>query len=91
MNKTELIEKIAAGSGLPKTQARKALDATIESIKDALVAGDKIAIAGFGSFSVVERPAREGVNPATKEKIQIAEKKIAKFKPGVELADALNC
>lgn len=90
MNKTDLIEKIAAGSGLTKTDAKKALDATVEAIKNALVAGDKVALVGFGTFSVSERPAREGVNPLTKEKIQIAEKKIAKFKPGAELADALN-
>ncbi len=90
MNKTELIEKIAVGSGLTKTDAKKALDATVEAIKEALIAGDKIALVGFGTFSVNERPAREGINPATKEKIQIAAKKVAKFKAGAELADALN-
>ena len=90
MNKTELIEKIAAGSGLPKTEAKKALDATVAAIKDALVAGDKISLVGFGTFSVNERPAREGINPATKEKIQIAAKKVAKFKAGAELNDAIN-
>lgn len=90
MNKTELIEKIAAGSGLPKTDAKKALDATVAAIKEALIAGDKVALLGFGTFSVNERPAREGINPATKEKIQIAAKKIAKFKAGAELDDALN-
>ncbi len=90
MNKTELIEKIAAGSGLPKTEAKKALDATVAAIKDALIAGDKISLVGFGTFSVNERPAREGINPATKEKIQIAAKKVAKFKAGAELNDALN-
>ena len=90
MNKTELIDEIAAGSGLAKTDAKKALDATLIAIKDALAAGDKIALVGFGTFSVSERPAREGVNPATKEKMQIAAKKVAKFKAGAELADALN-
>ncbi len=90
MNKTELIEKIAAGSGLTKTDAKKALDATVEAIKETLIAGDKIALVGFGTFSVNERPAREGINPTTKEKIQIAAKKVAKFKAGAELADALN-
>jgi DNA-binding protein HU-beta len=89
MNKTELIDKIAAGAGLTKVDARKALDATVAAIKDALVAGDKISLVGFGTFSVSERPAREGINPATKEKIKIAAKKVAKFKPGAELADAL--
>lgn len=90
MNKTELIEKIAAGSGLTKADAKKALDATMVAIKDALIAGDKIALVGFGTFSVSERPAREGINPLTKEKIQIAAKKVAKFKAGTELADAIN-
>jgi DNA-binding protein HU-beta len=90
MNKSELVEKIAAGSGLSKVDAKKALDATVTAMKDALVAGDKIALVGFGTFSVNERPAREGINPATKEKITIAAKKVIKFKPGAELADGLN-
>ena len=90
MSKTDLIEKIAAGSELSKADAKKALDATVAAIKDALVAGDKISLVGFGTFSVNERPAREGINPATKEKIQIAAKKVAKFKAGAELNDALN-
>ena len=89
MNKTELVEKIAAGAGLSKVDSKKALEATIAAIKDALVAGDKVALVGFGTFSVSERPAREGINPATKQKIQIAAKKVAKFKPGQELADAI--
>ena len=90
MNKAELIEKIAAGSGLTKTDAKKALDATMAAVKEALVAGDKIALVGFGTFSVAERPAREGMNLRTKEKIQIPAKKVAKFKAGAELNDALN-
>ena len=90
MNKTELIEKIAAGSGLTKTDAKKALDATMAAVKEALGAGDKIALVGFGTFSVAERPAREGMNLRTKEKIQIPAKKVAKFKAGAELNDALN-
>ena len=90
MNKTELIEKMAAGAGISKVDAKKALDAAIVAVKDALIAGDKIALIGFGTLSVSERPAREGINPATKEKIQIAAKKIIKFKAGTELADALN-
>lgn len=90
MNKTELIEKIAAGSGLSKADAKKALDATVAAIKDALVTGDKVSLVGFGTFSVNERPAREGINPATKEKIQIAAKKVAKFKAGAELNEAIK-
>lgn len=90
MNKTELIEKISEGSGLTKADAKKALDATLAAIKDTLAEGDKIALVGFGTFSVNERPAREGINPSTKEKIQIAAKKVAKFKAGADLEDALN-
>ena len=90
MNKTELIEKIAVGADLSKGDAKKALEATIEAIKNALVEGDKVQLIGFGTFSVNERPAREGINPATKEKIAIAAKKVAKFKAGAELDGALN-
>ena len=89
MNKTELVEKIAAGAGITKVDAKKALDAAVAAVKDALIAGDKVALVGFGTFSVNERPAREGINPATKEKITIAAKKVAKFKAGAELANAL--
>ena len=87
MNKTELIEKIAAGANLTKADAKKA---TTTAIKKALVAGDKIQLVGFGTFSVNKRPAREGINPATKQKIKIAAKKVAKFKAGAELSDAVN-
>ena len=90
MNKTELIEKIAAAAGLTKVDSKKALEATVAAIKDALVAGDKVQLVGFGTFAVKEQPAREGINPLTKEKITIAAKKVAKFKAGAELADALN-
>lgn len=90
MNKTELIEKIAVGADLSKNDAKKALEATIEAIKNALVEGDKIQLIGFGTFSVNERPAREGINPSTKEKISIAAKKVAKFKAGAELAEAIK-
>lgn len=90
MNKTELIEKIASGANLSKADAKKALDATVEAIKAALIEGDKVQLIGFGTFSVNERPAREGINPATKEKITIAAKKVAKFKAAAELADAIK-
>ena len=90
MNKTELIDQIAAGAGLTKVDAKKALDATVEAIKGALVAGDKIQLVGFGTFAVSEKPAREGINPDTKQKIKIAAKKVAKFKAGAELAEAVN-
>ena len=90
MNKTELIEKIANSANLSKADAKKALDATVDAINAALVEGDKVQLIGFGTFSVNERPAREGINPATKEKITIAAKKVAKFKAGAELADAIK-
>jgi DNA-binding protein HU-beta len=69
MNKTELIEKIAAGAELDKTKAKKALEATLDAIKNALVEGDSVQLIGFGTFSVNERPAREGINLHTKEKL----------------------
>lgn len=90
MNKTELVEKIAVGAGLSKESAKKALEAAVEAIKTALVEGDKVQLIGFGTFSVNERPAREGMNLRTGEKIQIKAKKIAKFKAGADLTAALN-
>ena len=79
-----------AGSGLSKADSKKALDATVAAIKEALVKGDKVQLVGFGTFSVNERPAHGGVNPATKEKITIAAKKVAKFKAGAELTEAIQ-
>ena len=90
MYKTELIEKIAAGAELSKADSKKAVDAAIEAIKGALAGGDTVSIVGFGTFSVTERGAREGINPRTKEKIQIAAKKTVKFKAGAGLADAVE-
>ena len=90
MNKTELVDRIAAGSDLSKAAAKKALDATTEAIKAALVAGDKVQLVGFGTFSLNERPARQGINPATKQKINIPAKNVAKFKAGAELNDAIK-
>ncbi len=90
MNKSELISAIAAESGLSKVDAGKALNGFISAVTGALKAGDKVALVGFGSFSVAERAAREGVNPATKAKIQIPAKKVVKFKAGAELADAVE-
>lgn len=89
MIKTDLVNAIAA-TGLSKADSKKALDAVVGAISGALKEGDKVAILGFGTFSVNERPAREGINPATKEKIQIAAKKVVKFKAGAELAAGVN-
>ena len=86
MNKTELVDAIAQGSGLSKASAKKALDATLAAVTEALVKGDKIALVGFGTFSVVEKSAREGINPLTKAKIKIPARKAVKFKQGADLA-----
>lgn len=88
MTKTDLINAVAA-TGLSKADSKKAVDAALTSITEALKAGDKVALLGFGTFSINERPAREGINPATKEKITIAAKKVVKFKAGAELANAV--
>lgn len=85
MNKTDLIREIAAKAGLNKTDARKALDATLESIEQALSNEDKVQLIGFGSFSIVEKDARTGINPRTKEKIDIPARKVVKFKPAADL------
>lgn len=90
MNKTELVNAIAANAGLKKDDAKKALDATLNAVADALKSGDKVVLLGFGTFAVTERPARTGINPATKEKIEIAAKKVIKFKAGAELANEVK-
>lgn len=89
MNKTELVNAIAA-AGLTKADSKKALDATLAAIANALKAGDKVALLGFGTFSLNERPARTGINPANKQKIEIPAKKVVKFKAGAELAEAVK-
>ena len=89
MTKQELIEKVAA-TGLTKAHAKAALEAALDGIKAAVVNEGKIHLLGFGTFSVNERPAREGINPATKEKIQIAAKKVVKFKAAAAIDEALN-
>ena len=89
MNKTELVNAIAA-AGLTKADSKKALDATLAAIANALKAGDKVALLGFGTFAITERPARTGIKPANKQKIEIPAKKVIKFKAGVELAEAVK-
>ena len=90
MNKTELVNSIAEKAGLSKADAKKAIDACVESIVDALKGGDKVSLIGFGTFAVAERPARQGINPLTKAPITIAAKKVAKFKAGADLDAAIN-
>ena len=81
---------IAENAGLTQSQADAALSATLDAIQAALKAGDSVSLVGFGTFSVNERPGREGRNPRTGETIQIAAKSVAKFKPGKKLSDSLN-
>ena len=90
MNKAELIEAKASKAELSKADAKKALDAFVESTTDALKTGGRVALVGFGSFSVSERAARKGRNPQTGKEINIAAKKVVKFKAGAELADTVN-
>lgn len=90
MNKGELISAIAAKTGGEKTQAKAHLEAVLEVISETLKGGEKIALVGFGSFSVEARAARDGKNPRTGETIKIPAKKVVKFKAGSELADAVN-
>ena len=86
MNKTELVNAIANEAKLTKVQAKAALEATICAVEKALGKGDKVALIGFGTFDVVKKAKRQGVNPATGEKITIPAKKVVKFKAGAELA-----
>ena len=90
MNKAELISAIAAESGLNKADSKKALDAFVSSVINALKSGDKVSWVGFGTFSVAERAARTGINPSTKKAIEIPAKKVAKFKAGAELSYAVE-
>lgn len=90
MNKGDLINKIAEGANISKAQATEALNATLNGIGEALKAGDKATLIGFGTFSVSHRPARTGRNPQTGASIQIAAKNVVKFKPGSDLSDSVN-
>lgn len=89
MNKTELVAEIAAKAGLSKKDAEKALNAATEAITETLKKGDKVALVGFGTFDVKNRPARTGRNPKTKETIQIAASRVPQFKAGKALKDVI--
>jgi len=82
MNKTQLVAAVAAEAGLTKAQAQKAVEATVNAVAASLKNGENVQLVGFGTFSVVEKAARQGVNPATGAKIEIPAKKVAKFKAG---------
>lgn len=90
VTKADLINAMAEKSGLNKADAEKALKAFTDAIEDALKDDDKVALVGFGTFSVGERAARTGQNPQTGAKIEIAAAKVPKFKPGKALKDAVN-
>ncbi len=90
MNKSELIDAIAASADLSKADAGRALDATLDSITNALKKGDSVSLVGFGTFTVKTRAAREGRNPQTGQTIQIAEARVPGFKAGKALKDSVN-
>lgn len=90
MKKVELVEAVAEKAGLTKADATRAIDATFEVITGALKKGDKVPVAGFGTFAVSQRAAREGRNPQTGETVHIAARKAVTFKAGTALKDAIN-
>jgi len=90
VNKAQLIDVIADGTGLSKAVAEKTLDVTIETITRTLKEGDSVTIVGFGTFKVSERAARSGRNPRTGETIDIKAAKVPKFSAGKALKDAIN-
>lgn len=90
MNKTDLLNAVCAKTAVEKATSKQVVEAAIEAVVDALKAGEKVSLVGFGTFSVSERAERAGVNPATGQAIIIAAKKVVKFKAGSELDGALN-
>lgn len=90
MNKAELINAISEKSGLSKNDSKKALDAFISSVIESLETEEKVSLIGFGTFSVGVRQERTGINPSTKQAITIPEKKVVKFKAGLDLSNAVN-
>jgi nucleoid DNA-binding protein len=90
MNKTELIERIADRANVSKREAQDYFEAFTGVVEDALKSGEQIQITGFGKFYVQEREAREGINPQTKQKMNIAASKVPKFTAGNALKDAIK-
>ena len=90
MTKAELIDKIASGAGLSKTDASKALDSALNAIKASLKKGQKVTLVGFGTFSVSKRKARKGRNPKTGQAINIPAGKVPKFTSGKAFKDAIK-
>lgn len=87
MNKAQLIDAIAEKAGLQKVEAKRALEAYVEATTEALKAGDKVSLVGFGTLSINERAARKGRNPQTKKEMMIPAKKVVKFKAGADLTN----
>ena len=87
MNKAQLIDAIAEKAGLQKVEAKRALEAYVEATTEALKAGDKVSLVGFGTLPVNERAARKGRNPQTKKEMMIPAKKVVKFKAGADLTN----
>ena len=90
MNKTDFIGAVAKNADLSKVNATKAVDAFIQALENALKEGEKVTLLGFGSFSVAEKAARKGVNPKTKESIDIPARKFVKFKQGAALSKVVK-
>jgi|ERR1700716_179523 DNA-binding protein HU-beta len=90
MNKADLVDRIAGACSISKAQATTAIDTAVDSVTAALKKGDRVALIGFGTFSVSQRKARNGRNPQTGATIKIAARRVAKFTPGNELKKAVN-
>lgn len=90
MKKSEMISVIAEKTGVSKSEAEKVFNATFDMFKEELAKGEKVSVAGFGTFKISERAAREGRNPLTGEKLQIAASKSVSFKAGTELKKVVN-
>lgn len=90
MNKADLVDRIAGACNVSKAQATTAIDTAVDSVTSALRKGERVALIGFGTFSVSQRKARNGRNPQTGAIIKIAARRVAKFTPGNELKKAVN-
>ena len=90
MNKSELVDVMAADAGISKAAAKKALDSMMNNVEKSLKKGGRVSLVGFGSWSVSKRAARDGRNPQTGNTIRIAAKNVVKFKPGDELKNSVN-
>jgi len=90
MNKAELVEEVSSKVGITKKDAGKVVDAVTETITNTLKKGEKVTLVDFGTFQLIERKARKGINPQTKKTIQIPAKKVPKFRPGKGLREKVR-